>query len=172
MKPEWFVLVKNTDRMKKVIPPVLDEQNRDFLFLKEGDILNWDSFIASLRKPGTPLEARVSMLVALQNRLNAAGWWAPKLPHNVDPNLTTISLILNGLRNIISRKDFYDPLVFQDLSEKSKGFIEKGIDELSEIKLRKFNRLLIESIYPGLVRKSQDFIKEDSIIPLLPDEVE
>jgi ABC-type transport system involved in multi-copper enzyme maturation permease subunit len=56
-----------------------------------------------------------------------------------------------GLNKLIERRDFYDAVVWGDVSlpKEAKDFLSRGADKLSKAELARMNRLLIEAAFPA-----------------------
>jgi len=62
----------------------------------------------------------------------------------------------NQLNELLQERDLYDEAAWQSasLSDEAKNLSAKGIDQLDESELGRFNRLLLDAAYPGLIVRS------------------
>ena len=161
-------LKKNKKEKVKVITPVIDSNENGFLLLQEADVLNWEKFLENLKSHYNILEAKMFILLSEKAKKEINN-------HKKGEDFSQQQLIIDELNKILCRKDLYDPVVFKDfaLSKEMKGYIKKGINTLSPCQVRKFNRLLFDSIYSGkIIKPGMGLIKSNQISPPLPDELE
>jgi tetratricopeptide (TPR) repeat protein len=157
----------NKDTLK-VITPLIDGLNENFLLLDERDILDWPKFLENLITHYNILEGKIWILLDEKVKKEFTGY-------KKGEDFTGKKLLIENINKILKRRDLYDPLVLKDMSKSKeiKGYIKKGIDKLCEPQVRKFNRLLLESVYSEhIIKRSKDIIKSDQIYPPLPEELD
>ncbi|MCD4785537.1 MAG: hypothetical protein K8T10_17080 [Candidatus Eremiobacteraeota bacterium] len=119
--------------------------------IKQNEILNWPVLIQRIQKHEDPVNERIWNLLdtktqALITSLN------PKSGDSTKTYLDDVSkkTILVGLNAIISNRDFYQNS-FDDklkLPAKCNKIKNKGMANINEKEVQKFNRLVLESVYP------------------------
>lgn len=70
---------------------------------------------------------------------------------------TTISQFVPAVNKLLEQRDLYDEEFFKDvpmISDELRDLRDRGLENLSEIQVKRFNRLLFEASFPDLVRSS------------------
>ena len=88
-----------------------------------------------------------------QSRLKRATQRAAEDPTNL---IKDGRLLRDELNEMLSRRDFYDPQSWRDvqLDAETAQWLQQPVDQLSEIEVRRRNRLLLENAYRGIVAVS------------------
>ncbi len=123
------------------------------LFKDENEILDWDAFLKSLEEPRDKVREHLwdFLDTECQRQINH---------HQIDPKFRY--LFINDFNSILKKKNFYDEDVFDsvELNDEIKCFLTKGINQLVRYEIQKLNRLLLEAIYPNIIRKKRDIETE------------
>ena len=133
-------------------------QMEEIIFFGEGSIKDWKGLLKKLKEHEGSETERIWELLDGENRNIINGY---------DPsqflNLESRKKILCGLNNILEMRDFFDRDKFnpQKLCEEAKFLLGKELSKLNKENLRKFNRLLIECVFPIEIRKRQ---REEDIL--------
>jgi len=118
-----------------------------------GDILKWEYFVKSLKKERDTESDKKQIWNFLKEE-------SKELIKNWEPGKTLNEKfkksIIKGLNEILMRRDFYRAEAFDkiELSKEAKELYVKGVDNLSDNQIQKFNRFLFEAIYPQEIAKS------------------
>lgn len=127
-------------------------QKEEIVFFSEGSIKDWKGLLIKLKEHGSGDTERIWELLDEECR-NII------IEHKQDEAINTESreIILNRLNKMLKIIDFFDCDKFdiEKLSEDAKFLLGKELAKLSEEDLWKFNRMLIESIFPLEIRKRQ-----------------
>ncbi len=135
-------------------------------YLKTNDVVDWGGLMAAFRDgsgsdSSTPLGKFGSALTPeLRNDL-------VKAPS--DP--ATRSALLDELNLVMERRGLYDEGLWRDsgLNGESHAMLAKGLDNLSDRQLVRFNRLLFEAAAPDLVVKSPRNLQTKVAVPGFKD---
>ena len=113
--------------------------------LEKEDVINWQSIIRSLKEGNDKITKRILDLLDRESKDIIKNWSSAKYPDDYE-----LSLLLNGLNNIIESRDFYNREAFGKfhLNEEAQELMDKGLPELDKKEILKFNRILIELIFP------------------------
>jgi len=118
------------------------------------EILNWKALLNALKNDKDPAIGRIMEFLDSKGKKVIEDWdFGKKLSW---PSRDSIISALNG---ILKRRDFYDKDIFGNLKleKNAKKLLERGIDKLNTDSLRILNRLLIESVFPGVVARAPVF---------------
>ena len=128
----------------------------DSSLLSMDDILKWEDILESLKEQKTPDKKRIWELFDKEVKKIITKW---KYGKKFDKK--SKQLLINGLNKIIKNREFYSDKAFNkiELSKEATNLLRKGIKNLSENDVQKFNRLLLETIYPQEIAKSQKSIR-------------
>ncbi|MCC6152819.1 MAG: phospho-N-acetylmuramoyl-pentapeptide-transferase [Candidatus Hydrogenedentes bacterium] len=116
------------------------------------DIMDWPTFINVLKQPetGSPAAAHCVALLpdntkALINDSTTGGWDSERRRD-----------VLNGFRDLIKRRDLYDAALWpaDSLTKEGNAFAALGVAALSDREVLRFNRLLFEAAFPGVIEYS------------------
>lgn len=120
------------------------------LLFTMGSILDWKVLLESLIDPKCPYKQRIWTFLnpKCKYKIENCSFDKP-----IDESLK--KFVIAGFNEIINRKDFYEPDVLKraDISRESKEIFNKGVKNLDIKRVRKFNRLLFEWIYPHEIEK-------------------
>lgn len=124
-------------------------------FLGNDDITDWNAFMNRLKEHKSPIEERIWSLMNDEAKQAVESW---KSGEAVDEK--TVKIVLYGLNNILDVKDFYSKDLFKSLKmDWANTFLLNN--QLSKLKnnvqLRKFNRFLLELVYPREIVRSRKF---------------
>ncbi|MCD4782856.1 MAG: hypothetical protein K8T10_03385 [Candidatus Eremiobacteraeota bacterium] len=123
--------------------------------LGNDDILDWDGLLLSLKEHKSPVEERIWSLLDEETKRTLQAW---KPGSAIDEKSRKI--VLYGLNTVLERKDFYSKDLFKDIKiDWANNFLlNKQLRNLkSNLQLRKFNRFLLELVYPREMVKSHKF---------------
>lgn len=158
----WLVLVLITLFLTLIAPLGYEEVLT--WSLGDGDVFPWEQFMDQLRDEGklgkkTPAKRVFSLLdEELRDRLAEV-----KIPGidrdtaNPMPYLQALGGLQKGVNNVLEQRDFYAEAFFEDvpmISDELRALRDKGLENLSEIEVKRFNRLLLEASFPDIVRSS------------------
>lgn len=132
------------------------------------DVLDWDDFIDAIRPhssaaPKTAADRCAALLPESARNIiadtTAGERWTGKMQRDV----------LDGLRSVIDAPTLYDEALWRGaaLTDEAKSFAAIGAQELSDRELRRFNRLLVEAAFPGVVAPSEPNMHTKVEIPFL-----
>lgn len=155
-----MVVIKKLDMEKLLSPNKIDNSRREKitnkingspLFCRE-DIMDWPSLIKSLKDSRSKVEEHIYGSLGAESReaiVNA------DLQGDVGNNLK--DLVVTDLNYIIRKRTFYNREVFKKVKTTGevKKLLSKGYSKLEEDELQRLNRLLLESVYPKIIVKSQ-----------------
>ena len=117
------------------------------------DILEWKDFIKSLKekRDTDPDKKQIRDFLDEESKEFIENW-----EHGKTLNEESKESIIKGLNDILKRKDFYKAEAFEniELSREAKELYDKGLDNLCDNQVQRFNRILFESIYPHEITKS------------------
>jgi len=176
----FLVMTKDSKDTLQPLPPIIYTDNRYILFLTDTDIIDWIVFINSLLSHESYSEVIVWNDIPEEGKLSIkryiSGFNGEFKDNEVymNDNLSKSKQnILQTLNSKIESNYFYASDIFVDMepNEEIDGYIKHGTDSLSEIHLRKFNRLLLESLFPYTIKKNNLKIEITQIIPIVPDEI-
>lgn len=109
------------------------------------DITDWKKFTDKLIKDNTPAVARIREFLgekidAIVSRINS-GDEAARVE------------MIDSLNILLERRDLYDEKSFENISnnKKAKRYLKKGVKYLRREDLQSFNRLILESAFPGFI---------------------
>ena len=135
-------------------------------YLKSNDVADWDGLIAAFRSESgcdssTPLgkfcsTLRPEMIERLTSR--------PSAPE-------TRTALMEELNLAMEWRGLYEEALWRDtgLNGESKAMLAKGVDNLSDRQLVRFNRLLFEAAVPDLVIKSPRNLQTKVAVPGFKD---
>jgi len=162
--PPNLIVAGKFGLMKLIYGP----SKKDFSLFCEGDILDWQAFLGSLKEHKTPEKKRIWDLIGEENRkFISSRDWQPKYSISVQD----MSSIITALNRILKDKNFYTPTAFKNikLSKTGEKLLKKGLENLNEYELQRFNRLLFESIYLREIAKSYEMTYKKEKKINLPD---
>jgi len=118
--------------------------------LEKGDILDWTKFLEDLKTHESPAKARIWEFLTDESKEQINNWTSDR-PFNERSR----TIVLNALNRIITKRDFFEREVFEDMdfSEELDMLIMKGLENLSQNQVQRFNRLLLKDIFPKEVAK-------------------
>lgn len=123
------------------------------LFKDESEILDWDAFLNSLEEPRDKEREHLwdFLDTECQRQINH---------HQID--VKSRYLFINDLNSILKKKNFYDEEIFNSIefNDEIKSYLKKGINQLVRYEIQKLNRLLLEAMYPDIIRKKRDIEAE------------
>ena len=114
------------------------------------DILNWEGLVESLKLRQCPYKSHLLKSLAPK---------CQKEIDNYDPaipvELSLKKSLISALNALLDRKEFYEPDLFRKvkLPEEFTILYNKGIENLDVIFVQKLNRILIDSIFSGKIKK-------------------
>jgi UDP-N-acetylmuramyl pentapeptide phosphotransferase/UDP-N-acetylglucosamine-1-phosphate transferase len=123
-------------------------------FVAVHDVKDWEQFKkllrADVKTPANPAERCIAFLPDATRKIIAAA------PETGPWDAETRRIVLNGFREVIKRRDLYDARLWNDrpITEEAKQFLAIGVETLSDRDLLRFNRLLIEAAFPGIIEVS------------------
>ena len=125
--------------------------------IRAGSLSDWNTFIQDLQKRTDPSKQRIWKLLDSRSTTAIEAWH----PGNT-LTLKSRNHIINNLNDILRDRDFYTEEAFAgiQLNEEAKKLLKKGTDHLSYAKVRKLNRLLLQTTFPGL------FYSESNSLPV------
>lgn len=123
------------------------------------DIKNWPAFLASLKPPTSKEKKRIFNF--LEDRIKKEIISLPSNIEHKDYEKFTIQWNTSlGLNELIKRRDFYDKKTFANVKicKKAQDLLDKGVENMAQWEIERFNCLLIQSIYPLLIyRDNRNF---------------
>ena len=124
------------------------------LFKEESEILDWDAFLKSLEEPRDKAREHLwdFLDTECQRQINY---------RQID--VKSRYLFINDFNSILKNKNFYDKEAFKnaELSDEIKFFLNRGINQLVRYEIQKLNRLLLEAMYPQIIKKKKDIEAEN-----------
>lgn len=123
------------------------------LFKDESEILDWDAFLESLEEPRDKEREHLwdFLDTECQRQLNH---------QQIDVKFRY--LFINDFNSILKQKTFYDEEIFNsvELNDEIKSYLNKGMNQLVRYEVQKLNRLLLEAMYPQIIKKKKDIEAE------------
>jgi hypothetical protein len=116
-------------------------------------IVDWEFLLTSLKSNRTTSVERIWCFLNQQCKEQIESW----IPDSqIDETLK--KLLSKGLNEVLDRVDFFDSGAFKELkmTEEGKKLLEEGLEILHKSDLQKFNRLILESVYPHQIAKIQN----------------
>lgn len=144
-------------KLKKVPVYVKDDLSNVKVFV--GDILNWNSFLKTLRSKGDSKEpSGVKQIWKLLN--DGTKKLIKSLSEQMSPNDSQKREIVSALNNLMESGEFYDERAFADVRIPDEyGDLIKRQQKLCHADLQKLNRFLFDSAFPDQVLVSKVVIQ-------------
>ena len=120
--------------------------------MEKEDIMNWPSLIRSLKESKDGIIQWMVKKLDKESKDIIQNWSSSKFPDDYE-----ISILLNGINNILDNREFYNREVFQKfhLNEEAQKLYDKGLADLDIKEIQRFNRILFELIFPQDVMMSE-----------------
>lgn len=114
------------------------------------DILDWEAFLASIKKHDNSATNRIWELLDENSEIIVMKWKPGDIP-DINKKLT----VINGINKILKMDGFYSRSAFENvkLRPDCTECLKKFIKNPGQVNIEKINRILIESIYPKIIKK-------------------
>ena len=115
-------------------------------------IKRWRDFIDRLRICGTPAQQRAWNLLNDKTKQRITG---REFEYSIDEDIK--ESIIEALNELLNERNLYDPESFEKvkLDEEAKNLLKKGLNKLSKDETERFNRLLLQAVFPDNIVESQ-----------------
>ncbi len=127
----------------------LPKKKKDNIYLLTvADILSWDKLMRTLKEKKTDDKLRIWSLLDEESRKIIENWESGK-----KINDKSKEQVVNGINLVLQNEDFYFWESFKDveLSPECEKILKKSLTKLHGVDIQRFNRLLLESVYPDAV---------------------
>lgn len=135
-------------------------------YVKDNDITDWDGLMAAFRTEAacSPDTALGRFGYAFSDGLRERLKDSPAHP-------ATRTALLDELNTALERRDLYVEALWRNkgLNGESHAMLDKGLANLGDRQMVRFNRLLIEAAAPELIRKSPRHLQTKVAVPGLKD---
>lgn len=124
----------------------------DFAQFRAEHVRDWEFLLNKLKTGGSPSVEKVRKLLSPEAEEQLQNWSRSK------PLATkTKGILAQAINELLSRLDLYDEISFKKvkLPPDASALLEKGIKNLEEDQVRIFNRLLMETLFRGELKKSR-----------------
>lgn len=131
---------------------VSDEIRKKMSGLSLNDILDWQKLISCFK------ENNSCSIVKVKKHLNkSCKAIIDDITSEKELDEKSMHLIINGLNEISKKRDFFEEEFLDDIEicNETKMLLESGIDYMQDSQVMRLNRLLLEAIFDGAVKKSR-----------------